>query len=488
MRKIKTYLFLSLLALVTACFFSTCKYVSVSPVFGNYPSDVGKIFVTKCAVSGCHNEITRAAGLCFSTWDKMFEGSEEGASVIPYRHDFSSVCYHINTFADLGTTLSPTMPNGKTPLTRDEVKLIMDWVDKGAPNEFGTVAFADNPNRKKFYVTNQGCDVVTVFDAETLLQMRVVTVGNSQANEAPHNVKVSPDGRFWYVISTGGNSLQKYRTSDDSYVGQAILGSKNWNTITISSTGDTAFVVDWSSSGDIAVVNLNTFSVGHNIGFSYPHGSCMSPDGQYLYVSQNSAGSDQIYKIQASDFTNIQIINLYTTVPSTHLDSHEILFSPAGDKYFVTCQGTDEVRIMDAATDAFIAALPVGAVPSEMAVSASHNLLFVTCEEDSTSFAGQRGSIAIIDISTNAFAAGSPVYSGHQPHGLALDDDKNLVMVANRNVTSDGPAPHHSNNCGGRNGYVTFIDMNTLTLLTTDEGEEKEIEVSVDPYSIATRH
>jgi hypothetical protein len=61
-------------------------------------------------------------------------------------------------------------------------------------------------------------------------------------------------------------------------------------------------------------------------------------------------------------------------------------------------------------------------------------------------------------------------------------------MVANRNVTSDGPAPHHSNNCGGRNGYVTFIDMNTLTLLTTDEGEEKEIEVSVDPYSIATRH
>jgi hypothetical protein len=38
--------------------------------------------------------------------------------------------------------------------------------------------WSDNPNRKKYYVLNQGCDVVTVFDAETQLPMRYITVGN----------------------------------------------------------------------------------------------------------------------------------------------------------------------------------------------------------------------------------------------------------------------------------------------------------------------
>lgn len=39
-----------------------------------------------------------------------------------------------------------------------------------------------------------------------------------------------------------------------------------------------------------------------------------------------------------------------------------------------------------------------------------------------------------------------------------------LVYVANRNAVADGPAPHHSTECGGRNGYVTTIDLNTSQL------------------------
>ena len=456
MNKINISLFLIFAAVLFACAFPGCKYVAVSPDYSDYPNDIGKIIVTKCAVSGCHNETSKdaAGGLSLVGWEKMFEGGTGGACVIPFRHDFSTACFYINTFPDLGVTLTPTMPYNKAALTREDVKAITNWIDEGAPNDNGKIPFADNVGRKKFYVTNQGCDVVTVFDAATLLQMRYINVGNSPSTESPHNVKVSPDGNYWYVISTGGNSLQKYRTSDDGYVGQAIIGTKNWNTISISNSGDTAFVVDWSSSGDIAVVNLNTFSVWHNIGFSYPHGSCMSADGQYLYVSQNSAASNQVYKIQGSDFTNIQTIDLFSSPPSTPLNSHEILFSPAGDKYFVTCQGTNEVRIMDAASDTFIATIPVGAFPSEMAVSANKNLLFVTCEEDSASFSGKRGSVAVIDISTNTKIA--TIYTGHQPHGIALDDERNIVMVANRNQTTGGPAPHHSTNCGGKDGYVTF--------------------------------
>ena len=122
---------------------------------------------------------------------------------------------------------------------------------------------------------------------------------------------------------------------------------------------------------------------------------------------------------------------------------------------------------------------------SEISVSATHNYLFVTCEEDTLSFPGKRGSIAVIDISSNSLIA--TIYSGHQPHGLAVDDAKNVVYIANRNKTSGGPAPHHSSICGGNNGYVTFIDMSTLTLLKSGNADKK-IELSVDPYSSAVRH
>jgi DNA-binding beta-propeller fold protein YncE len=142
---------------------------------------------------------------------------------------------------------------------------------------------------------------------------------------------------------------------------------------------------------------------------------------------------------------------------------------------------------MDASTDAFITSIPVGAYPSEMSASASalHPKLFVTCEEDSLNFSGKRGSVFIIDM--NDYSTDT-IYTGWQPHGLVVDDAKNLVMVANRNQTTGGPAPHHST-CGGRDGYVTFIDMSQSPMkLLKVNGKTKSIEVSVDPYSIALRH
>ena len=79
------------------------------------------------------------------------------------------------------------------------------------------------------------------------------------------------------------------------------------------------------------------------------------------------------------------------------------------------------------------------------------------------------------------------IYTGHQPHGLAVDDNKNIVCVANRNQTTGGPAPHHTGECGGKNGYMTFINMSTLTLLKSGSADKK-IELAADPYSVAVRH
>src|SRR5688500_12243155 len=83
-----------------------------------YPKNVSEIIINTCAVSGCHNSksYVAAGGLNLETWEDMFKGSRSGAVVIPYRSDFSTMCYYTNTDTALGLPLQPTMPPGATPL------------------------------------------------------------------------------------------------------------------------------------------------------------------------------------------------------------------------------------------------------------------------------------------------------------------------------------------------------------------------------------
>ncbi len=156
--------------------------------------------------------------------------------------------------------------------------------------------------------------------------------------------------------------------------------------------------------------------------------------------------------------------------------------------YFLTCQGTAEVRAYQTGSGVLLKTFSVGAMPSEMAFSTSPATpyLFVTCTEDTTHFS-TRGTVAIINYADLSIAP-QFIYTGHQPHGIEVDDAKKLVYVANRNATNDGPAPHHSSACGGRIGYMTFIDLNTLNMIPAANGNGiKKVEMSVDPYSVSIR-
>jgi DNA-binding beta-propeller fold protein YncE len=489
MKTIRTLFYITFIATVTAMM-PACTSEKGTPDYNQFPDEVGKIMFTQCATPGCHTPTSKdaAGGLSLASWDDLFKGGSGSAAVIPFRHDFSTMHYYINTFPDLGVMLSPTMPYNNPPLSKDEVLTIQNWIDAGAPSRSGEIKFADNPSRKKFYVTNQGCDVVTVFDQATLLPMRYITVGSGAGTESPHMVKVSPDGQFWYVVFLGGNYLEKYRTSDDTFVARANIGSGSWNTFMISENSQTAYCVDFSNAGKIAVVDLTAMTSASLGPFSNPHGSALNATNDTLYVTAQQGSF--LYKIPVADFSALSTVDLYTGgAPPSALMPHEIKFSPDFSKYYVTCQnsGNPEVRVFQAGTDQLIATIPVGSLPSEMSFSTdpSKPYLFVSCTED-LFFSGKRGSVAVINYQTNSLV--TRIYSGHQPHGIEVDNAKKIVYVANRNASNDGPAPHHTTECGGRNGNVSFIDLNTLSMIPSSSGGIKKVEVSVDPYSVAIRH
>lgn len=493
----KRVFFFIFLFVAAASVYSGCK--RDEPAFdlesSGYPDAVGQIVLGNCAVSGCHNEASShaAAGLDLSSWTTMMQGSRDGAVVIPYAHEHSSLFMICNTYPDLGLMMEPTMPYNDDPLTRQQIITLRNWINSGAPSRNGTVAFSGHPARKKYYVTNQGCDVVAVIDQETGLIMRYIPVGADFAIESPHGIRMSPDGEYWYVCFSSGRYLEKYRTSDDAFVGRILLGPNasaafgSWNTFAITPDSRHAFVVDWSLNGKIAWVDLEAMTCNQVYQSSIivqPHGSAVSPDGNLLYVTTTTGNF--IYKFDITDPTSPQleqvVIDGVSSTPSSvsSENGHEIAFSPDGAKYFITCSGTNVVRVFDPVNDALMATIPVGIYPQEMAFSLSTPYAYVTCTEDTGTFANKRGSVSVINWQTNSFV--TALYTGHQPHGVAVDDDKQLVFIANRNAVPGGPAPHHSSACGGRNGYLSIIDMASQTV-----DESREMELSVDPYSCLYR-
>lgn len=458
-----------------------------------YPDAVGEIMVKKCATAGCHVDASKAAagGLSLETWDKLFEGANNGSVVIPYRADNSWLCYFVNTYSDLGISLAPTMPVNGTKLTHDEVKLLQDWINNGAPSVNGNIAFLTDANRNKFYVTNQGCDVITVFDTKTKLAMRYIDVGVIPGNiEVPHDIKCSPDGKYLYVIFAAGSVIQKFNTTTDSLVGQIDISFGSWNTMTISPDGKYAFLVDFNSNSRIAYVDLENLTLVKMYSaatlFVNLHGITSTQDFKTLYVT--SQYGNYILKIDVSnpllpDFQTI-VIAPGETANNNHdiYDPHQIELSPDETKYFVSCQSSNEVRVFQRNNDSLLKIIPVGVFPLEIEDSDKFPYLFVTCENDPTNNPQYVGSVYVINYQTlevvkvlqNNFA---------KPHGIGVDDKNNLLIIPSRNINPTGPTPHHTSVCGGRNGYVQLVDLNTLEFI-----KNYKAEVSVDPYEVAIKN
>jgi DNA-binding beta-propeller fold protein YncE len=485
----KIYYFILVVAILSGC---THDKIELSLVEEDYPKDVAAIIQNKCATAGCHNtqSASVADGLDFSTWDKMFKGGRNGASVIPYSVDYSFLLFFVNTYSDLGPMQVPTMPFNQPKLSRDEVNTLRNWIAGGAPNASGVVKFSGDPNRKKFYVCMQGCDQVAVFDAETKLIMRYVKVGiDNSTIESPHQIRITPDGKYWCVNFIAGHVLQVFSTTDDVLVATIEIGNATWNTIAYTPDSKKAYICATQTNPQIVEINLETMSMTRQLPTDgFPHGSYVTHDGETLYVT--SQYGNHITKMYLSDLSHDDIMLDGTFTPNNTAntyDPHEIIFSPDESHYFVTCQHTNDVRVFRKSDDHLEAIIPVGTYPLEMAMASTRPYIYVSCEEDST-IAGQRGSVYVINYQTMQVV--NHVYTGWQPHGLCVDDDRQLVYVANRNVSTNGPAPHHSSGCG-RSGYVTIIDMNTNQLLEIipEDGDsyEYKYEVLADPYFVMYR-
>lgn len=455
----------------------------VPPPYTCYPPSIEKIITTKCSRSGCHNTTSKiaAGGLDLSTWDKMYEGTGSGAVVVPFNTKYSTLLYYCNTDSLEGIISVPTMPLNESPLSKEEYSTLRDWIADGARCETGALMFDDNPQRRKIYIANQGCDNVAVIDADKKVIMRYVDVGVSPLIESSHMIRVTPDNKYWIVVFLGSPFMQVYDAVTDKWVRDIPIGTGQWNTFAISSDSKKAVAADYLlGKVEVADIETGAVTVLGNFGSSV-HGTALNQTNDTVYVGLN--GSYWVRKIPINDPFSFEDVNLNGNLPIVgNLKPHEILFTPDFSKYIVTCEGTsaNQVRIFSTSDDQLVAAINVGVNPVEMALSVSKNLLFVTNMADVT-FANTVGSVSVIDL--NTLQEIKKIEVGWNPHGITIDEVNGLVYVTNRNIDPNGPIPHHTTSCNGRNGYLSVIDLNTLTV-----NSKIRAELSVDPYGAAIKN
>ena len=100
----------------------------------------------------------------------------------------------------------------------------------------------------------------------------------------------------------------------------------------------------------------------------------------------------------------------------------EVLLSPDGARLFVLCQGSEEIRVLDAASFAVIKKIAVGRVPRGFSFSPDGGRLFVTNSWDDT--------LSVIDTRTLTVTATWPVSA--EPSSVVEDREGKRIFVANR--------------------------------------------------------
>jgi YVTN family beta-propeller protein len=109
-----------------------------------------------------------------------------------------------------------------------------------------------------------------------------------------------------------------------------------------------------------------------------------------------------------------------------YLSPIEIAFSPDGHLLYVVCEGSDEVRVVDAESGKVLNSIQVGHIPRDIALSPGARRAYVTNAWSDT--------VSVIDTQTRQVV--QTLRTGFEPTGVVLDKPGTTLYVANR-LSSD---------------------------------------------------
>ncbi|MCI0448788.1 MAG: beta-propeller fold lactonase family protein [Chlorobi bacterium] len=484
MKRITISLLFPLIALFAGLInLAACNDSPVEPKQSvSFSQDILPVFESNCNFPGCHNSVDKQSGIDLTSWGSlMLRGSTFGAEVIPYNSKWSHLVQHINVDTNLAPSSEPLMPkplppytNG-SPLPENIVKLLMQWIDQGAKNDFGEVAYS-NITRKAF-ITNQSSDFVVVVNLDNNFVTRYVKVGTLVNTPAsPHNVAVDNQGRYFYTTLIREGSVEKY----DEFTYEK-LGSLHAVTspahVIITPDGTKGYITNYNINGterfikSFITADMTVLNTIADITMNATHGGRITSNGEYL-ITVSELG-EYIQIIRTADDALEQTIPVANIVPPNGNGTG--LFRPIAvslspdDRYaFVTCDKSNDVRVLDLNSRTITHIIPTGLFPIQSECTPDGRWLYVANRNSN--------SVTVIDLNTFTVAKTIPSV-GVQPHGVAFTPDGRYAYVTCE--SQSGTFVHHPAAGSSRPGTTAVIDV------INNHTKIKDIEMASFPAGIS---
>jgi YVTN family beta-propeller protein len=340
------------------------------------------------------------------------------------------------------------------------------------------------------YVSSESGDVVSRIEVgpngwRKVKEISVKLIANELSG--PHNVAVSPDGRFWYVSIAHGTpfgAVWKYATGTDSLLGRVKVGMFP-TTIGLSPDGDWAYIPNSDFHGDRG--HENTLSVVYTPDLSslteiracdMPHGSRWNHAGTRVYVA--CMMSDELLTIDPGAFAVSARVALGSGAPMSmaehmKMETREDSALAAATKkkagaasstmsgqnpdclttfvavslndslVYLACNHSNELQVRDARTLALIRRLPTGTGAYNVEPSPDGRLVLVTNKKDK--------SVSVFDTRTWTESARIAT-SKRIPHGIAFSPDGRYAFVTCESVGTDL-------------GAIDAIDLSTFKVVAS---------------------
>jgi len=219
--------------------------------------------------------------------------------------------------------------------------------------QIGTIAvdeprwMALTPDGSKLYVVN-GSTNISVVDTEINTVVATIPLVN---NPEPHQIVITPDGRYAYIpfdkIYSGSNRVEVVDTSTNSIITTIpINGVSSYGPTSIAITPDESEVyVTIRGSNKVVVISTATHTVVGSISLVGANGSsgiAITPDGSRAYVSNRDNSTVSVIDIVTR--------TLMTTIPVSlepYGGGTSLTITPDGKKVYITHPKFGSIAVID---------------------------------------------------------------------------------------------------------------------------------------------
>lgn len=259
-----------------------------------------------------------------------------------------------------------------------------------------------------------------------------VPTGEPVEADAPRSVAVSPDGQLALV----GNAMSRNASLVDLTSGDVVaypecagrpfdvaVSADGVHGVVCNQLGDTVTVIDIASGTSVAQLVVE----------DGPSSVVISPDGSTAWVATigGTAGDDRLHRIDLagalSAVTGSAVVGDLGSLTYSYDVASGIAVSPDGATVAVCATLDDEVRLIDAATLAEVARVPVGSAPIRVAFAPDGTRAYVV---DALS-----NDVSVVAIAGSSSSVVTTVFAPNYPLLVVPDDVGEVFFIG---APSDG--------------------------------------------------